>query len=306
MSSFIVLLVLLLGISCTRVPTINLKEHSFNKSPDNIVLVQISNLGQDVFAQLKHSQTLIGSRIFTENFDCVGQMWRMNHSKIIPSLDDSFFTQLTGFPRSENSCEKFKSETIFADKFIKFGFGSIFYERGDSNFINDARACNEEIFKNTITFNSKPLQKINNLKFHAEKNGSYLPNNIYNDESCSTSECFSPLKENFEHIWASVKSYPRRVMIVRDSAATNGSIQFKKKRIDQVTTFLSFLSSEFKEKNPTTLAVVVISEENGAMTRLWASGPMSENFCGEFNELDFYNRFFWRSEKSDFFLFKLP
>lgn len=297
---------LLISTSCTRVPTINLEEHAFNKAPDNIVLIQISNFGEDVFAQLKHSQTLIGSRIFTENFQCIGRMWRVNHSKINPSVEDSFFTQLTGFPRSENTCEKFSSEKILSEKFIKFGFGSILYERGDSDFINSAKSCNEEIFKNTIVFNSRPSKKMSSLSFHAEKKGSYLPDNIYSDESCSTSECFSTLKDNFDHIWRSIKNYPRRVMLVRESLGSNATKKNKQMRVEQLSNFLNYLSTDFEMKNPTSLVVVAITDENTPLTKIWASGPMSENFCGEFNELDFNNRFFWTSKKSEFFLFKLP
>lgn len=306
LSSLIVLLVLLISVSCTRVPTINLEEHAFNKAPDNIVLIQISNFEEDVFAQLKHSQTLIGSRIFTENFQCIGRMWRVNHSTINPSVEDSFFTQLTGFPRSENTCPKFSSETILSEKFIKFGFGSILYERGDSDFINSAKLCNEEIYKNTIVFSSKANKKVSTLNFHAEKKGTYLTDNIYSDESCSTSECFSSLKDNFDHIWRSIKNYPRRVMLVRDSLEKSATKKLKNLRAEQLSDFLNYLSTDFKMKNPTSLVVVTITDENAPLTKVWALGPMSENFCGEFNELDFNNRFFWTSKKSEFFLFKLP
>lgn len=300
------LLALFLVVSCSKVPTINLKEHTFNKAPDDIVLVQISNLDQDVFAQLKFSQTLVESKIFTENFNCIGQMWRMNHTLLKPSIEDSLFTQISGFPRSEKSCEKYKTEKLLAENFLKFGYGAIYYEKGISSFIDGAKSCNEEIFKNSIVFRSTEASKVMNQSFHAEKRATYDLGKIYDDESCSKSGCFTSDKANFTHIWSSVKNFPRKIFVYRELAPEKMTIKDRAKRITQLDDLLIYLTGEFANKNPQALIIVTNTNENSISTKVWALGPMSENFCGEYNELSFYNRFFWKSQKTEIFPFKIP
>lgn len=296
---------LVLLSSCTKVPTINLKQHTFNKAPDNIVLVQVANLEAQSIVNLKHSQISADSKIFSEKYICSGQMWRINHTQMKPSLEDSLFTQLTGFPRSESGCDKYNEEKLFWEKLIGFGFGAILYERGQSNLVATGKTCNDSIFKNTMVFNSssksKMFEAIQTESFHPEKAKSYQNGKIYLDESCFSGECFSREIESFNHVWNSINNYPRKIMVYRNFELQKGSSN--KERINDLNKFLTYLVTEFSQKNPNTLVLITSTSELSDRSQVWSNGPLAENFCGEFSELGFYNRIFWRSEDSKFMMF---
>lgn len=281
---------MLIIASCAKVPTINTKEHYFNNTPEQVVVIQVKGIDIESFAPLKYSMTNSQEKLGVEKFTCLGQAWRFNHTNLRPSLEDSFFSQISGHPRSEKSCEKYESSPLLWEVFSKNGFTNFYLQQGSDNFIDEVKACNANHLSEVSVFLSSE-NKSSSQSFHFEKSKEYQKGQIYTDESCVKNGCYSNLKNNFNHIWYSNNKTNKKLLVVRD-------LTMNSKNIDEMNDFINYLHSDFQSKNPRALIVLTASDPAKNYANVWASGPMSENFCGQYNEFEVFNRIFWQTTKT--------
>lgn len=97
-------------LGCSSVKTINLKKHSFNVLPKNIIWFQIAGLAPEHFS-LIHFENKKFSPL--EEVTCMGNMWAYNSYKLRPSPGESFLTQVTGKTNIKNTCEDFSQKPLW-------------------------------------------------------------------------------------------------------------------------------------------------------------------------------------------------
>ncbi|EQC44803.1 hypothetical protein [Bacteriovorax sp. Seq25_V] len=286
----------LLLTSCTKVPTINLTEHRFNQSPERMVVVQIPGLKEESFSFLKYRGPEATKKVATEFFACFGKMWKFNHFEMEPRIEDSLVSQISGYPRSEKSCEKYQDPRVW-DVLNDIGFSTALYHRGNDKFLDEALSCNPRLFYKTRLFVSRDAKAFEGESFHFEKSRSYLTGLKYKDESCSNGKCFSTVKDNFDHIWKSMSQTSKKLVVIRDFDLLKPGVE-KTQYIENLNRFLFYLVHDFSIANPQTTIVVSGVPTSADLSPVWANGPLAENFCGQFNEYDMFKRFFWKSQKT--------
>ncbi|OIQ16704.1 MAG: hypothetical protein BM556_13655 [Bacteriovorax sp. MedPE-SWde] len=325
MKIFKLLPIFMFIISCTKVKTINKKEHSFNSYPEKLIILQVPGLSEEHLAYLRFQKPLMKEATWPENFTCFGKMWRFNLHSTRPKVEDSLLSQITGYSGSEQKCEKYNKNTVWS-VLSKFNYQTAIVERGSSEFIENALKCNDKYFKDSATFISTARAKGENI-FHHQRSGSYENSKVYYDDSCSKGECFSKSSEVFFHAWNSLTNRPKKLMIYRDhgllnAIKANDREKFYSSLVD-LNKLVGDIQKQIQSKNPDSLVVVTStsprhinwpkdsrswkrlnlaksSRDGELLSPVWANGAMSENFCGMFSEFEIFERVFWRPKKSRF------
>jgi len=309
-----------LSISCTRLQTINLKKHSYSTQPDSVVWIQIAGISENHLALLKNSQHQGIYRSSFENSSCFGKSWNYNLTTLRPDATIAFNSQLTGFKNAKLTCEDFSKHAIWND-FFKKGYQVNILEMGaDLNSLESLKNCEE--MKDTsfrFIFMKKPSELFKNVfdSYHFHDNPSIQKkvSGFFYDKTCSDDGCVSSINDNFKNIINYRQDASKRFVLIRDFRYLSA---MKKNRIEEVKNLIkeydNLLNSITENKN---LLLLISSAESVSFdypiegkewreldlkgigltnksiqlnSPVWAFGPMSENFCGFYEDSEIKNR----------------
>ena len=310
MKYFLILMI----FSCTSVKTINLKKHSFNDSPKNIVWFQIAGLSPEHLA-LIHFENKTNSPSELENSTCLGNMWTYNSYKLRPTPFESFLTQITGKTNIKNTCEDFSHKPLW----------HYLSDRGFQTGIFEVGANADETFNRAFEcLDNNEFQKVSFFYMGKNLNGKFkkldlldkapFESGIKYNISCDICEenLFPTLASIMERFQAG-KNF--RLFILRDFSFQKYLKNGEFKKAKEFLEGLSKIYKDLKEKND---SLILLSSSGMAKIDfpsagpLWmefektgknapykndsllsfvmADGPGSEKFCGMYSESDLLGR----------------
>ncbi len=104
--------IILLVISCSRVQTLNMREHKYSKSPDKIIWLQIAGFSDELLPLLKFNNLNADISLFADRADCIGKMWNYNLFNLRPKASDSFLSQMYGIKNVKNDCQMQNKDSV--------------------------------------------------------------------------------------------------------------------------------------------------------------------------------------------------
>lgn len=319
------ILLMLFGLffSCSRVKTINLKNHSFNNYPENLIFIQIPGLSEEHIGYLHFKNLNFTAQTELEKYSCFGKMWSFNMMTITPDVNDQLLSQINGYSLPRNNCEKYQRRPIW-DVLNDSGYSTSVIYRGKAPKFQSIDKCNSDFYKSTRLFisgaNGKSSKKDS---FHFQQKKKYEKGSVYYDKSCKGRKCFSTTADIFDHVLTAMDDSNRRFINVVDfdlydilerqdakaftqymSYLNNFLIQVKKK-ISKTSDHLIVVSStspkaiDWRRVNKKWKKISInANNKSQLMSPVWADGALAENFCGMYLESDLNRRFFWRSEET--------
>lgn len=321
--NLIFLLLFAMLFSCSRVSTINLKKHSFNNYPQNLIFIQIPGLSEEHLGYLHFKNLNYTAMTELEKFSCFGKMWSYNMMTMTPNIDDQLITQINGYSLAGQTCEKYQRKAIW-DVLANSGYSSsVIYRGGSPNFAS-INKCNANFYENTRLFISGNRKNPKNSStFHFQKEKEYTLGEVYYDKSCRGKKCFSNTMNIFDHVFDAMDDSSRRfvnivdyelheILVRQDTKAfakymsyLNNFLMEVRKKVSTTKDYLLVVSSvspkaiDWKKINEKWKSIKVATKNDAQlMSPVWADGALSENFCGVYLESDLNRRFFWRSEET--------
>lgn len=218
------LLILLLITGCAQVTSLNLKKHEFGLLPTKIIWFQVAGLEEEQLAMLRFHESGNRKTSFEENI-CVGKTWNYDLYDIRTPAQASFLSQMTGKKNIKMNCEDAALRPIWS-YLSSHGYNTGIFETGtpDSDGILRMKECGEkgEKFLSSLTIYLRKLPSPEAKTFHYSEEIPMKENEIYYDRSCTKSECFSSISEDFKAIYQRLRRYSQKnVLIVRDFSYLN-------------------------------------------------------------------------------------
>lgn len=328
--NFLKLFILLLIVSCSKVETINLKKHKYNKDPQRIVWIQVAGLSEEHLALERFTRPALDIGSAFEESHCFGKMWNFNLYDLRPDSSRGFLSQIFGTKNITDQCRDFENTPMWS-YFKKIGYRVGVLESGvkDHQSLVKAWKCSD---KNTSLDKITSLWKMSDSsnheaeRFHFQENIPFKEGHIYYDKSCKGGICYASLFNNATKIYQSTKSSTlRSLFVIRDfnleEAIYRKDIESLRSQLREVEKTYNFFMAEAK-KDPSLLVVLsgsgtrnielpksgkqweefdkkgrfVLYKRNSLMSPVFARGPRSENFCGIYEESNIYKRFLWSSK----------
>lgn len=299
---------------CSSVKTINLKNHSFNEVPKNIIWFQIAGLSPEHLALIRVDEKA-ESASELEKTTCLGNMWTYNSYKLRPTAYESFLTQMTGKTNIKNLCEDFSNKPLW--NYLKDrGFQTGVLEVGATpdETLDRAFECPENNEFRNITFfstgkdlkgNFEKLNLLNTAPFESGKKYQVLC------EFCEQN-LFPTLNAIMDRYLEGNKF---KLFIVRDFSFLK---YLKNGDFKNAKYFLEELAKTYKTLKDRKETLILLSSSGMAKIdfpsagRSWmefektgknapykndsllsfvlADGPSSEKFCGIYSESDLLER----------------
>ncbi len=328
---------MVLESSCSRVHTLNLKSHTFGKKGRRIVWFQIAGLSEEHLAFLKFNKKDFNQKIELEKFKCVGKMWSYNYFDLRPTPAQSFMSQMVGSREVVGNCSDLKHEPIWKIlKKVQFDIGILEGPGPGSEkySLSQYLDCPGEkgFFKDIIFWRMKRFPKKgtkgNKNLFHYQNKISFRPG-IFYDKSCQSKKCFASLYNNASAFWRTFsKGDNPKLFIIRDfsfyRALKAGNFKKAESVLNEISKTIEFVKSHSKESETALLLTTassllfefpqkgkewaefqksgknMIFHKSSLLSSIWASGPGSENFCGIYEESEVLKRILWSPERKIF------
>lgn len=329
------LLICLFSISCARVQTVNLKEHSFGRTPETIIWLQIAGLQEEHFAMLRFNLQNSNKVTSFEKSTCLGKAWAFNLYDLRPSIKNSFLSQVVGSNNIKSSCDDYAMAPFWKtsdEKVYSVGVFEIGVNEQDS--LASSKSCNQrEKFWNDPTYWVMRPQLPGTKTFHYQEEVGIEDGQVYYDKSCKGRICFASPLVNVKKVWErfSTKS-GKKVFIIRDQSYLNAlmkkDISAAREMLDELEKIHFWFYETFKSRSSTLLLVSssnprefefpkdgkewadfeksgkhIIFRNSNLISPVFASGASSENFCGVYNENEIGPRIFWKPERKKIDLF---
>ena len=328
------LVFLLLSLGCARVQTLNLNPHLYSETPMQVLWIQLAGFSEEHIPLLKFNIADAAFKTNIEQVDCVGKMWSFNLFKLRPNASNSFMSQMAGTKNINGSCTDYDRTPLWL-KLEDVGYKVSILESGafGNQTLENAMSCSNNKF---IDLNRVRLflmgPEINSSKktFHyqdpQEQVETYKEPGLYYDRSCQKGTCYSSLSNNFKSLWQQwIKSFDQNFVILRDFNFQKALLKKDLSMARETLQEIDRLVGEIR-KNKNVLIVISGAEslpiefplqgkewvefersgrnvlyKNSTLTSpVLAQGPMSENFCGIFEEVEMYNRLIYRPEGKKF------
>ena len=325
--------------SCARVQTLNLEEHKYSKRPHHIIWFQIAGFSEEHIPLLRFNVPEANYHTNMEKIDCLGKMWNFNLFELRPDSSKSFLSQLNGSKNIKGQCEDSETRPVW-DYLTDIGYASSILESGANNeqSLESATNCpqNKLLNKtNTRIYLMGPgatLEASEKKSFHYQDSlagiKETLNPGIYYDKSCQKNICYSSISNNFKTLWGQfTKDQALTFFLVRDFNFIKGlkkkDIGYAKESLLEIERIITWVKTQ---KRDDVLILItgaesiniefpkegkewaefersgknIIYKNSSLMSPVMASGPMSENFCGLFDESEMLKRVLYRPENKQF------
>jgi hypothetical protein len=323
MNKSIGMVFILLTVGCAKVQTLNLKKHSYNVEPKKIVWLQIAGFDyrQIPLIRFSRSHSIVPSSL--EKFDCIGGMWSYNLTKLRPSAEHSFISQITGRSNIKSTCfnAKYSPFWSFISSNIDVG---IFETRGvGERSLSRILQCSSRNRAYDRVWLWRMASGKNREKqgfFHYLDLGELRTPGIYYDRSCSSKACFSSFYSNILSLFERFsKDKEQYVFIVRDfsyaQALQQQNIPWAREILSDLEKTIDYFFESLSLQQDTLLLVSgaatkrielpkqgrewnefirqgkgVLFHRDDLSSTVLAVGARSENFCGIYEESDLVRR----------------
>lgn len=326
----------LTALGCARTQTLNLAPHQYSERPSQVLWIQLAGFSEEHIPLLKFNVSDTEFKTNLEQVDCVGKMWSFNLFQLRPSAHLSFMSQMTGTKNIQGSCSDFEHTPVWS-KLEESGYAVSVLENSSSSIqsLEVALSCpsNKMIDAQKMRlFRMGPDVDSAKKSFHyqdpMEQLTQYMQAGLYYDRSCQKGVCYSSLSNNFKVLWQqSLKANSKNLFIVRDFNFQKALIKKDLGLAKESLLEIDRLVGEIKKSGSKELLIVVSGaeslplefplqgkqwaefEKNGKnlfyktsslISPVLASGPMSENFCGMFDEAEMYNRLLYKPIEKKF------
>ncbi len=328
MTKYFGIVILIFLIGCARVQTLNLEKHNYSERPKHVLWIQLAGFSEEHIPLLRYNIADAQYRTELEKIDCVGKMYNFNLYQLRPQAHDSFLSQLLGTKNIKSQCEDFTQKPVW-DFFNDLGYSGAILEDGaieNQSLEKSASCATQKIldFKKHRLYRMGPDISSSKIAkpFHYQDQISTLKENLsaglYYDKSCQKNSCYSTLSNNVKSLWGQlIKEKMQTFFLVREfnylKALKKKDIGYAKEVLQDVERLLHWIKSQKRED---VLLVVTGAESVGIdyplegkewaefersgkniyfrnsslMSPALAVGPMSENFCGVFEESELLKR----------------
>ncbi len=336
--TFLTIIAVLAIASCARVQTLNLVKHEYSDRPKHIIWFQIAGFSEEHLPLLRFNVPEESYHTSFEKIDCLGKMWSFNLYDLRPDSSKSFLSQLNGSKNIKGRCDDFQSRPIW-DYLKDFGYNSSILETGanEEQTLLKSLQCKpqETLDVSKIRYygmSGDSLTPSVKKYFHYQNSIAgtmeVMVPGIYYDKSCQKNICYSSLSNNFKTLWAQfTKTNNQTFFLVRDfnfiKALRSKDIVTAKESLQEIDRILTWVNSQ---KSDEILILITGSESlhlefpkegkewaefehsgknilfrnSSLMSPVLAKGPMSENFCGLFDESEMVKRVLYRPERKKF------
>lgn len=326
--------------SCARVQTLNLEQHNYSERPHHIIWIQIAGFSEEHIPLLRFNVPEATYRTNLEKIDCVGKMWNYDLYDLRPEASKGFLSQITGSKNIKGQCEDYETKSamnLFSD--IGYAVSLLESGAGKESSLLASLKCkkNEVLDVEKVRFyqmsaNSKDDDQPNNKMFHYQDSASAITEEIkpglYHDKSCQKGLCYSSIFNNFKTYWTQLsKDYNKTFFLIRDfnflNALRKKDIGMAKESLLEFDRIMGWVDSL---KRDDVLIVIsgaeslnieypmqgkewaqfeksgknILFKNSSLMSPVIAKGPMSENFCGIFDESEMLKRIIYRPEVKKF------
>lgn len=323
-------------LSCARIQTLNMEKHVYSERPKHIVWIQVAGFSEEHLPLLKFNVPDTANKTSFEKSDCLGKMWNYNLYELRPDAAKSFLSQLNGSKNIKGQCEDFGSKPVW-DHLYELGYTGSILENGAGDDVSLEKSLNcsqPGAFSSDKygLFRMGPDVVYGKKSFHYQDSAEALADvmrpGVYYDKSCQKNVCYSSLSSNFKSLWSqSIKDRPMTFFLVRDfnfqKALRKKDIVYAKESLQEIERIIGLI---YASKRDDVLVIVTGAESmniefpkegkewaefersgknllfrnTALMSPVMAKGPMSENFCGLFDESEMLKRVIYKPERKQF------
>lgn len=327
-------------LGCARVQTLNMEPHAYSERPHHIVWIQIAGFSEEHLPLLKFNIPEVSYKTNLEKADCVGKAWAYNLYKLRPDADKSFLSQINGSKNIKGQCEDFETRPVWDYLFeLGYASSILENGTGEDNSFERSMKCPQTggINPKTMRFyrmgpDAASIVESWKKPFHYQDSAEMISENakpgIYYDKSCQKGVCYSSVSNNFKTLWQQIiKNQTSSFFMVRDfnfqKALRKKDIVFAKESLQEIERILNVVQAS--KRNDILVLVTgaeslniefpkegkewaefersgknLIFKNSSLMSPVIAKGPMSENFCGLFDESDMLKRLIYKPERKKF------
>lgn len=337
---FVAVCLLMSIIGCARVQTLNMEKHNYSERPQHIVWFQIAGFSEEHIPLLRFNVPEASFKTSIEKVDCLGKMWSFNLYDLRPDSSKSFLSQVNGSKNIQGLCSDYVARPVWDQLTeIGYTSSIIESGASNGQGLENALKCSQNIALDLSKLRYYQMgpeataqSGIVKKPFHYQDtvNGIQESSNpgLYYDKSCQKNLCYSSLSNNFKTLWSqTLKSQSKSFFLVREfnflGALKKKDINYAKETLQEVERIVSWLKNQ---KRDDILILItgaeslniefpkegkewadfersgknVIYKNSSLMSPVMASGPMSENFCGLFDESEMLKRVMYRPEAKKF------
>lgn len=330
------LLIVMLFVGCARVQTLNMEKHTYSERPHHIVWFQIAGFSEEHIPLLRFNVPEAGYRTSLEKIDCMGKMWNFNLYELRPDANKSFLSQVNGSKNIKGQCEDFGARPVWDYLSEMGYSASIFENgSSDDVSLEKSLKCPQRGFLDTNKIRFYRMgPDVNSLEgkgkkaFHYQDSAAGIAESMnpgmYYDKSCQKNLCYSSISNNFKTLWSQfTKDQFQTFFLVRDfnflKALKKKDISYAKESLQEIERIVGWINSQ---KRDDVLVIItgaeslniefpkegkdwaefersgknIIFKNSALMSPVMAQGPMSENFCGLFDESEMLKRVIYRPE----------
>jgi hypothetical protein len=327
-------------LGCARVQTLNLEKHNYSERPDHIVWFQIAGFSEEHIPLLRFNIPEAAHKTNIEKVDCLGKMWSFNLYDLRPESVKSFLSQINGSKNIKGQCEDFERRPAWDFMSEMGYSASLFENgASEEQSLESALKCsqNNTVDISELRFyrmgpDSSTAIMQGKKTFHYQDSASnveeILNPGLYYDKSCQKNLCYSSLSNNFKTIWGQIiKEQTKSFVLVRDfnflKALKKQDISYAKEALQEIERAISSIKASKRDR----ILIIITGAESlniefpkdgkewadfeksgkniiyknaSLMSPVLASGPMSENFCGLFDESEILKRVIYRPADKQF------
>lgn len=324
-------------VGCARVQTLNLESYNYAERPHHIIWFQIAGFSEEHIPLLRFNVPEVSYRTSIEKVNCFGKMWSYNLYDLRPLSSASFLSQANGSRNIKGQCSDYEARPVWDLISDIGYSASIFESGANQEqTLTKALSCSpnnaldlKKLRYYKMDVNNGGDASAEKKWFHYQDSASTIQENlkpgIYYDKSCQKNLCYSSLSNNLKTLWGQVvKEQPHSFFLVRDfnylKALKNKDITYAKETIQEIERIVSWVKAQ--KRNDVLVLITgaeslniefpkdgkewadfersgknLIFKNSSLMSPVFASGPMSENFCGIFDESEMLKRVMHRPEK---------
>lgn len=331
MKNFLLVFLLFWELACTRLQTLNLKDHYYSAKPVNIVWIQVAGFTDQHLPLLRFDNRDANYHTQFESADCLGKMWSFNLYDLRPKAGASFLSQLNGSKNIKGICEDLSRKPVWT-YLEEEGYKTSILESGagSDETLEKFLTCGDlqkSYLKNVNFVRMGPQAKNGIDSFHYQDQQKTTPGLFY-DKSCQKGICFSTILNNTKKIMANLNSGgTQNFYLLRDfsylKAIRAHDFSQAKEVLQDLDKTMAWLDSL---KRTDTLVIITGAEgievdfpkegkewaeyerfgknlntrNSALLTSVFAKGPMAENFCGLYDETEMLKRVLFKPEKKKF------
>lgn len=311
-------------LSCSKVQTLNMNDHNFNKEPRKIIWLQIAGFDYKQLPMIRYTRSQSVAPSSLEMFDCLGALWSYNLYKLRPNAEDSFLAQMTGKTNIHRSCHDAALDPFWKYLPANINVGIFETEGGERQSLSSLLSCKKKssFYDQVWLWKMEPSkEKLKSSRyFHYLDRGELKLPGVYYDRSCKKMGCYSSFYSNILSLFERFsKDKERFVFVVRDfsyaKALASKNIPLSREILSDLEKVVDYFFDSLNYKQDSLLLVTsaatkridlppsgmkwkdfirkgkgVLFHQNGLSSVALAKGARSENFCGIYEESDILRR----------------